>query len=102
MVQIRITEISGGTFPIQVILSDIYGNNATTLATINSGPVPPVQTYNSTIPSIFNTAPEVMLTLIDANGCQIFKILECTYGCAFEITIQLASCIVNINITQVT
>jgi hypothetical protein len=102
MVQIRITEISGGTFPIRVILSDIYGNNATTLATINSGPVPPVQTYNSTIPSIFNTAPEVMLTLIDANGCQIFKILECTYGCAFEITIQLASCIVNINITQVT
>jgi hypothetical protein len=102
MVQIRITEISGGTYPIQVILSDIYGNNATTLATINSGPVPPVQTYNSTIPSIFDTAPEVMLTLIDANGCQIFKILECTYGCAFEITIQLASCIVNINITQVT
>jgi hypothetical protein len=53
MVQIRITEISGGTYPIQVILSDIYGNNATTLATINPGPVPPVQTYNSTIPSIF-------------------------------------------------
>jgi hypothetical protein len=44
----------------------------------------------------------VMLTLIDANGCEIFKILDCTYGCAFEITIELASCIVNINITQVT
>ena len=102
MVQIRITEISGGTYPIQVILSDIYGNNATTLATINSGPVPPVQTYNSTIPSIFETAPEILLTLIDSNGCQIFKILECTFGCAFEITIELASCIVNINITQST
>jgi hypothetical protein len=102
MVQIRITEISGGTYPIQVILSDIYGNNATTLATINPGPVPPVQTYNSTIPSIFETAPEILLTLIDSNGCQIFKILECTFGCAFEITIELASCIVNINITQST
>jgi hypothetical protein len=100
MVQIKITEISGGTYPIQVILSDIYGNNATTLATINPGPVPPVQTYNSTIPSIFQTAPEVMLTLIDANGCQIFKILDCTFGCAFEITIELSSCIVNINITE--
>jgi len=100
MVQIRITEISGGTYPIQVIFSDIYGNNATTLATINPGTVPPVQTYNSTIPSIFQTAPEVMLTLIDANGCQIFKILDCTYGCAFEITIELSSCIVNINITE--
>jgi hypothetical protein len=102
MVQIRLTEISGGTYPIDVILSDIYGNNAVNLATIYPGPVPPVQTYNSTIPSIFETAPEVMLTLIDANGCKIFKILECTYGCAFEITIELASCIVNINITQVT
>ena len=100
MVQIRITEISGGTYPIEVILSDIYGNNATSLATISSGPVPPVQTYNSTIPSIFETAPEIMLTLIDDNGCQIFKILDCTYGCAFEITIELSSCIVNINITE--
>jgi len=98
MVQIRITEISGGTYPIDVILSDIYGNNETYLATIYPGPVPPVQTYNSTIPAIFETAPEVMLKLIDANGCEIFKILDCTYGCAFEITIELASCIVNINI----
>jgi len=100
MVQIRITEISGGTYPIQVILSDIYGNNATTLATINSGPVPPVQTYNSTIPSIFETAPEVMVKLIDANGCEIFKILDCTFGCAFEITIELSSCIVDITIQE--
>jgi hypothetical protein len=98
MVQIRITEISGGTYPIDVILSDIYGNNETWLATIYPGPVPPVQTYNSTIPTIFETAPEIMLKLIDANGCEIFKILDCTYGCAFEITIELASCIVNINI----
>jgi hypothetical protein len=100
MVQIRITEISGGTYPIDVILSDIYGNYATTLATINAGPVPPVQTYNSTIPSIFQTAPEVMLKLVDANDCEIFKILDCTFGCAFEITIQMESCIVNINITE--
>ena len=102
MVQIRITEISGGTYPIQVILSDIYGNNATTLATINPGPVPPVQTYNSTIPSIFETAPEVMVKLIDANGCEIFKILDCTFGCAFEITIELASCIIDIVIQEST
>jgi hypothetical protein len=100
MVQIRITEISGGTYPIDVILSDIYGNYATTLATISTGPVPPVQTYNSTIPSIFQTAPEVMLKLVDANDCEIFKILDCTFGCAFEITIQMESCIVNINITE--
>ena len=102
MVQIRITEISGGTYPIQVFIADVYGNNQYLLATISSGPVPPVQTYNSTIPSIFNTAPELMLKLVDDNGCEIFKILDCTFGCAFEITIEMASCIVNINITQLT
>lgn len=102
MVQIRITEISGGTYPIQVYIADVYGNNQYLLATISSGPVPPVQTYNSTIPSIFETAPELMLKLVDDNGCEIFKILDCTFGCAFEITIQMASCVVNINITQLT
>lgn len=100
MVQIRITEISGGTYPIQVYIADVYGNNQSQIATINPGPVPPVQTYNSILPQIFETAPELMLKLIDANGCEIFKILDCTFGCAFEITVQLASCIVNIVITE--
>ena len=100
MIQIRITEISGGTLPINVYLSDIYENNKTLLGTITSA-VPPTQSYNSTIPAIFENAPEVMLTLVDANNCKVFKILNCTYGCAFEITIQLASCVVNISVTEV-
>jgi hypothetical protein len=65
------------------------GNNQSYITTIYPGPVPPVQTYNSTLPPIFETAPEIMLTLIDADGCKLFKILECTYGCAFEITIVM-------------
>jgi hypothetical protein len=100
MVQVRITNISGGTYPINAYISDVYGNNQFLLGTINPGPVPPVKTYNSTIPSIFETAPEIMLTLVDANGCQVFKILDCTFGCAFEITIQLASCVVDITIQK--
>jgi hypothetical protein len=98
MNQVRITEISGGTFPISVYISDVYGNNQTLLGVINSGPVPPTVTYNSVIPAIFNSAPEIMLKLTDNNECEIFKILQCTFGCAFEITIELASCIVNMNI----
>lgn len=100
MTQIRITEISGGTFPISVFIADVYGNNQTLLGTISSGPVPPVVQYNSVIPSIFSTAPEIMLRLVDANNCEVIKLLTCTFGCAFEITIELASCIVNINIQQ--
>ena len=98
MTQVRITDISGGTYPISVYLSDIYGNNQTLLGIINPGPVPPIVSYNSTIPTIFNTAPQVMLTLVDNNNCSVFHILDCTFGCAFEITIQMVSCVVDISI----
>jgi hypothetical protein len=100
MTQIRITDISGGTYPISVYIADVYGNNRYLLGTINSGPVPPTVYYNTVIPTIFNTAPEIMLLLVDDNDCEIFKILDCTFGCAFEITINLVSCIVNITITE--
>jgi hypothetical protein len=89
MRQVRITLISGATYPIEVFIADIYGNNRSLLGTISSGPVPPTVTYNTVIPSIFNTAPEVMLLMVDSEGCETFKILECTYGCAFEIIISL-------------
>jgi hypothetical protein len=39
-----------------------------------------------------------MLTMVDDNGCIMFKILDCTFGCTFQITIELASCIVDMNI----
>ena len=98
MTQIRITDISGGTYPISVYIADVYGNNRYLLGTINSGPVPPTVYYNTVIPTIFNTAPEIMLLLVDDNDCEIFKILDCTFGCTFEITIELASCLVNMTI----
>jgi hypothetical protein len=98
MTQVRITDISGGTYTINVYIADVYGNHQTFLGQINPGPVPPVIEYNTTIPAIFETAPEIMILLVDANGCQIFKILQCTFGCTFQITIEMASCIVDIDI----
>jgi len=98
MTQVRITDISGGTYPINVYIADVYGNNQTLLGVINPGPVPPIVEYNTVIPSIFETAPEIMLLLVDANNCQVFKILQCTFGCTFQITIQLESCVVDIDI----
>ena len=100
MTQIRIDEISGGTYPISVYIADVYGNNRSLFGTIGTGPVPPTVDYNTVIPTIFNTAPEIMLLLVDDNDCEVFKILDCTFGCAFEITINLVSCIVNITITE--
>jgi hypothetical protein len=100
MTQVRITEISGGTYPISVYIADVYGNNQTLLGTISTGPVPPTIEYNTTIPSIFQTAPQIMLMMVDSNGCVVFKILDCTFGCTFQITIELASCVVNIDIQE--
>lgn len=101
MVQVRITEISGGTYPINIYIADVYGNNQFLLGTLSTGTtVPPMVSYNTTIPTIFQTAPEIMLKLVDANGCEKFKILDCTFGCSFNITVELASCVVNINIQE--
>lgn len=99
MTQVRITNISGGTYPINVYIADVYGNNQSLLGTIATGTtVPPTVYFNTVIPSIFETAPEIMLLLVDANGCQVFKILQCTFGCTFQITIEMESCVVDINI----
>jgi hypothetical protein len=78
MVQIRITNISGGTYPIDVFISDVYGNNKSYLTTITSGPVPPALFYTAIIPPIFETAPEILLTLVDANGCELFELIPCS------------------------
>ena len=100
MTQVRITDISGSTaYPFSVYISDVYGNYQTLIGTISSA-VPPTVYYNTVIPSIFQTAPQIMLTLVDSNNCTVFKILDCTFGCTFQITIELASCFVNIDIQE--
>ena len=100
MTQVRITDISGSTaYPFSVYISDVYGNYQTLIGTISSA-VPPTVYYNTVIPAIFQTAPQIMLTLVDSNNCTVFKILDCTFGCTFQITIELASCIVNIDIQE--
>lgn len=100
MVQVRLDFISGATYPVSVYIADVYGNNKSLLGTINVGPVPPQIRYNSVIPTIFSTAPQIMLILEDSAGCSVFKILDCTFGCAFEITVSLADCVVNISISE--
>lgn len=100
MVQVRLDFISGASYPVSVYIADVYGNNKSLLGTISTGPVPPQINYNSVIPPIFQTAPQIMVIVEDSEGCSVFKILDCTFGCAFNITVQLADCIVNISIQE--
>lgn len=89
MVQVRITGISGCTYPADLYISDKYGNNESLLTTLSAGTiVPPTIFINSTIPPIFQTAPEIMLRLVDSNNCETIKVLDCTFGCAFTILIE--------------
>jgi hypothetical protein len=60
------------------------------------GAVPPVEYFY--LPTIFNNAPAIMLTIIDSNGCEKFEIIECRYGCGFAIQIVAADCIFTIAI----
>lgn len=99
MKQIRIVDISGATYPVDVYIADVNGNFQTYLGTITSGDAPPPDVnYTTQIPPIFNTAPAIMLLMIDANGCRIFKILDCVFGCYFDIVIELADCNFLLNI----
>lgn len=100
MVQVRLDFISGASYPVSVFIADVYGNNKSLLGIISVGPVPPQIRYNSVIPPIFQTAPQIMLILEDSAGCSVFKILDCTFGCAFDITVNLVDCVVNISISE--
>ena len=98
MNQIRIEAVSGAT-PISVYVADVYGNNRALLGTItNTGVIPPADRFYP--PSLFSTAPAVMVILIDDDGCEKFQILDCSFGCGFDISVELASCVVNIIVTE--
>lgn len=98
MTQVRI-EMVTGTVPILVYVADVYGNNQSLIGTItNTGVIPPAARFYP--PALFDSAPAIMLKLVDDNGCEKFEILDCTFGCGFDISVQLASCVVNIIVTE--
>jgi hypothetical protein len=88
-----------GTVPILVYVADVYGNNQSLIGTItNTGVIPPAARFYP--PALFDSAPAIMLKLVDDNGCEKFEILDCTFGCGFDISVQLVSCVVNITLTE--
>jgi hypothetical protein len=77
MKSIEIQGITGCTYPIYVFVSDIYKNYQSLLGIISSNPYPSTITYNTNIPTIFDTADELLLSLIDSNGVEHLKTLQC-------------------------
>lgn len=98
MTRVEILAVTGTT-PINVYVSDYFGNNETLIYTILSGDTIPPPT-GATLPSAFATAPAILLKLVDANGCEKIQLLECRFGCSFLITIETASCVTDITISS--
>jgi hypothetical protein len=100
MTQIRISLVSGNV-PISVFVADIYGNNRVLIGTIsNTGAIPPDANFYP--PALFDTAPQIMLILLDNEGCEKFEILDCTFGCAFTISVESVDCTFTMTVTEFT
>jgi hypothetical protein len=76
MTVVQITGLTGGTVPIDVFVADYYGNNKVYVGQIIDPLVPPTISYYPT--SIFDTSPIIMIILIDSNGCEVMKLIDCS------------------------
>jgi hypothetical protein len=77
-----------GTSPYDFYVCDIYENNCSLLGSISTAS--PDQTF--TLPTLFNYAPQIMIKMVDANDCEIKKIISCDLSCGFEVIINVAEC----------
>jgi hypothetical protein len=74
MTSIEITNISGLSYPYEIYVCDVFGNQCVLIATINTS-VPPSNSF--ILPSQFNNAPAVGVKIITSNDCERFEIVNC-------------------------
>lgn len=69
MIQVTLDDISGTTYPVDVYISDYYGNNKELLGTITGYTQLPVE-YVLSPPSIYINTPQFKLILEDSINCE--------------------------------
>ena len=72
MTSIQISDITGLSFPYNVYICDVFGNQCILVATILDG-VPPAETIY--LPPLFNSAPAVGVRIV-SHDCERFKIVN--------------------------
>lgn len=72
--QVTILSAVGITPPFSGTACNIYGNNC---VYVGSGSTFPT---TFTLPSQFNTAPALQLTIVDSAGCVLSEIIYCSTG----------------------
>ena len=71
---IILNTIIGLTYPYDIYVCDVYGNNCGYISQINT-PVP--ASVEIVLPPPFNMAPAIGFKLIDSTGCEKFGVLPC-------------------------
>jgi hypothetical protein len=74
MTSIILNLITGLTYPYDVYVCDVYGNNCAYVAQVNSS-IPP--TIEIVLPPPFDLAPAVGIKIITSDGCERFNIVNC-------------------------
>jgi hypothetical protein len=71
---ITLTNISGLTYPYDIYVCDVYGNNCGYIAQVVSS-IPP--TIEIVLPPPFDMSPAVGIKIITSDGCERFKVIDC-------------------------
>ena len=74
MTSITLNSITGLTYPYDVYVCDVYGNNCGYLVQINVSVPSPVEVI---LPPQFNMSPSVGVKIITSDKCERFNIINC-------------------------
>lgn len=94
--KLYITSVTG-TAPFTFYMCGLDLNNCTLIGTGST--TSPTLTF--LLPSIFVGASQVILKMIDNNGCEVIKTLTCDTTCPFDVIINSTECEFCISITAV-
>ena len=76
MTSITLNSIIGLTYPYDVYVCDVYGNNCGYIVQINTYVPSSVEVV---LPSPFDMAPAVGIKIITSDGCERFRVIDCIY-----------------------
>jgi hypothetical protein len=85
-----------GTTPFEFYVCDIAES-----VCFNIGSVSGTSTNYLTLPSIFATAPIIMVKMIDSTGCEVRKNISCDFTCGFDLIINAADCTFCVTISPI-
>jgi len=89
MTSIILNSITGLTYPYDIYVCDVYGNNCGYIVQINSSVPSSVEVV---LPSPFDMASAVGIKIITSDGCERFRVIDCinlpptTVDCSSYIT----------------